>query len=151
MSASCKSCVVLDSRNNRSLKEWILEERGNHAVYQLSPSLDFVEYHSGLRVLTFASLKQELNAGVNQTREHSKYSAFLQIVASQSRSSTMRGPLLQENHRQIGLCLSRCLIDEFGDNMGLVVKTRLPHVQGSSFEALETASKGKKLKEPPKL
>ena len=141
MEASDRSCIVLDNRNNHSMKEWIRQASTSQDVYQLSPCADYIIFHHGIRTATFEGLARELERGFNQTIDCS-CQVSMQILCSQSRRKDFEGPVLQDIHRQSGARLSERLLDKFGTNMGLLTKTSLPHVQGSSFEAIAPTSQG---------
>jgi uracil phosphoribosyltransferase len=143
MQESDRSYIVLDDRNNRSMKEFIFEavQSSNHRIYQLSPAekddCGFV-FHDGIRVASLSGLLDDLRSESMNSMLDCSSSLASQLLATQSRRSDLAGPALQEIHRRIGVLLSQRLLDEYGGISGLVRPEQFTHVQGSCFLGLST-------------
>jgi uracil phosphoribosyltransferase len=143
MQESDRSYIVLDDRNNRSMKEFILEAvlSSNHRIYQISPTekddCGFV-FHDGIRAASLSGLLDDLRSGSMYSMLDCSSSPASQLLATQSRRSDLAGPDLQDIHRRIGVLLSQRLLNEYGDISDLVRPEQFTHVQGSCFLGLST-------------
>jgi hypothetical protein len=140
LSLSDYRCIVIDDRQNRSMKDYISKEASSGSrcrFHQLNMIPDSTFFHSGVQVGSLELLGEEIsNANLNTVLDCSKISAAARVLATQSRRSDLRGPSLQAVHTQIGRFLAEKLLDSYGHFGALLEKDSFSHVQGGSFEGV---------------
>lgn len=136
--------VVVNDKMNRSMKKFIarsaragLSHCRLNQLINLDPNALAQVWHDGLPVQTLESLLDDLKtSAINAILDCTSVSVTAQILATQMRDASLRGPALQSAHESMGKLLADKLTDEFGETMGLVESVELCHVQGGSFKGM---------------
>jgi len=134
--ATDRAYIVIDDRQNRSLKDFICEKvasGGATRLYQLNLFKKVSFLHDGIQVGTLDWLLAELSDGLQKVTDCAKISTAACILAAQSRRSDVSGPALQEVHVQIGRFLADKLLDDVGPCGLLTDEASFSHVQGTAF------------------
>jgi uracil phosphoribosyltransferase len=120
------------------MKEFISTNTRVQQVVDLDP--DSHAWHNGMPVQTLESILGSLKSGkINSVMDCTSMSTIAKIYATRMRDASLSGPDLQHVHVDVGKLLAAVVLDEYGERMGLVESTELPHVQGGTYEGLTSS------------
>lgn len=143
ISASDYGYIVIDDRQNRSMKDFINEQAssgGGRYLFQINLLPDSSFLHNGIQVGSLEQLEEDLaSSRIHTVLDCAKFSTVAQLLATQSRRSDLHGPALQDVHAQMGRFLAERLLDYAGPHTSLIDQDSFPHVQGTSFQGVVTS------------